>query len=493
MVKKHKSLLATFLISFVLYFRSLFVFFTNDDFFHFVVSKATSLKDFFNFFNLAAPVTGFPNYRPIATQVFYFLDAKLFNLNPLPMHIVLFILFFGIIYFVYRLAQELFPDLKSKPKNQVALTAAFLYAVSATHFGQLYFVATQEIIYGFFFFACVLSFVYLLKKWSLRNLLLSFLFFILCLASKEPAVTLPFVLTLIYLYFRLTKLTKVATKTILYSLAPFFAVLAGYLYMRFFHYGFAKGDSYLWAFEPKRIINSLGWYSLWSLNIPEMLVDFVGPGLKFLPSLFKHYSKEIIPIFVLFGAQIVLLAYSLIKFITVKNGELKTEKGKILAFSGLWFVGTLVPVLFLPIHKFSFYLTVPLFGIAVLIAYLLSVNRQRFATYSFLVIWFSLSVLTLNLTAKTSWITRGEEVSRNVYKFLKSNEKSFSLYNNIVFFDMPQDNTLPWLPTTVVKTSLSDNNFFQVFFSGKYRAWYGKENYPRGEGVYIWARQFLGY
>jgi hypothetical protein len=459
---------------------SLLGFFTNDDFFHFVTARAYNLKDFLNFFNLYYPATGFPNYRPLATQVFYFLDWKFFDLNPLPMHILLFILFFGIIILVYKIAKEL-----TKNEKTAILTTA-LYAVSATHFGQLYFLATQEIIYGFFFFLTVWLFIKYLDRRKTKFIVYSFLSFLLTLASKEPAITLPFVLGLIYLFLIWRDKKKIELKKITTLLSPFFLVLAGYLFMRFFHYGFAKGDSYLWAFVPKRIINSLGWYSLWALNMPEMLVDFVGPGLKFNPNLFRYWPSQIIPIFILFVIQVVLGGYLFLRNLLLSH---KT-KLNIVILGIIWFVGTLVPVLFLPIHKFTFYLTVPLFGVVMTLGYLLS-NLPKWLVYFFLILFFTTSLVSLSLTSRVSWITRGQETAKRIFVHFLMNKEAYS-QKTIVFVDTEKDIALPWSPTETVSVILSKTDFFELFFPGKFKIIYDKEGFDSGN-IHLQTRQFLGY
>ena len=481
---KNKNFLLGFicLIAFLVFSPSLLGFFTNDDFFHFVTSKAYNLKDFLNFFNLYYPATGFPNYRPLATQFFYFLDWKFFNLNPLPMHIFLFILFFGIIILVYKIAERL-----TKSDKTAMLTTA-LYAVSATHFGQLYFLATQEIIYGFFFFLTVRLFIKYLDKKKTVLIVYSFISFLLTLASKEPAITLPFVLGLVYLFVRLRDKKRIEVRKIVVVLIPFFVILAGYLYMRFFHYGFAKGDSYLWAFVPKRIINSLGWYSLWSLNLPEMLVDFVGSGLKFNPNLFRYWSNQIIPIFVLFVSQLTLISYLSVK--GFKKIFLVRKSALTILFCMGWFVGTLVPVLFLPIHKFTFYLTVPLFGVALILGYILS-NSPKWMVYLFLGLYFTTSLISLSLTSDISWITRGQETAKRVYVHFLMNKQAYSR-KTIALTDTQRDGVLPWSPTETVRVILSNSDFFEVFFPGEFKIIYDKEGIAKGD-ITLEARQFLGY
>ena len=481
---KNKNFLLTLicLFAFLMFLPSLFGFFTNDDFFHFITSRAYDLKDFLNFFNLYYPATGFPNYRPLATQVFYFLDWKFFNLNPLPMHILLFILFFGIIGLVYKIAREL-----SKSEKTAILTTA-LYAVSATHFGQLYFLATQEIIYGFFFFLAAWLFIKYLSEEKPKFLVYSFISFLLTLASKEPAVTLPFVLGLIYIFLKWQGRTKIEPGKIVGILVPFFVILSGYLYMRFFHYGFAKGDSYLWTFVPRRIINSLGWYTLWSLNLPEMLVDFVGPGLKFNPNLFRYWSNQIIPILVLFVSQLILIFFLLVKGF---RKQLRLHKAlSLFVFSAIWFVGTLVPVLFLPIHKFTFYLTVPLFGVVLGLGYILSYSPKWLA-YLFLGLYLITSLISLSLSSNVSWITRGEATAKRVYIHFRTNKEAYS-QKTIVLRDTELDAVLPWSPTETVRVILSSSDFFEVFFPGQFRIVYDKDGLAQGD-ITLKARQFLGY
>jgi hypothetical protein len=371
----------------------------------------------------------------------------------------------------------------------VAILTTALYAFSATHFGQLYFLATQEIIYGFFFFLSVWMFLRFLEEGKRKFLIYSFVGFLATLASKEPAVTLPFVLGLVYFFFRVQKLTKLNFRGVILTLTPYFILLATYLYLRFFHYGFAQGDSYLWAFVPKRIINSLGWYTLWSFNLPEMLVDFVGPGLKLNPNLLKYWSSEIIPIFILVVTQICLLVFIVGQ--RFRQLFLNRESRILILFSGLWFIGTLVPVLFLPIHKFTFYLTVPLFGMVLVISHLLINSHKSLTTISFLGLYLLTSLICLSLTSDVSWITRGQATAKRVYNHFLLNREAYS-QKTIILRDTENDAVLPWSPTETVRVILSNSDFFDVFFPGEFKIIYAKEGLAKGD-IVLPARQFLGY
>ncbi len=260
--------------------------------------------------------------------------------------------------------------------------------------------------------------------------------------------------------------------------------------MRISSYGFAQGESYIWDFSP-RVLNTLFWYGLWSLNLPEMLVDFVGPGLKFNPNLLKYWANEIIPIFTLF----VTLLISVFSLVIVNLKRFKKKELFIYLFSFAWFVITLLPVLFLPWHKFTFYLTLPLFGVVFSLAFAIKQSKfPKIAIFTFMAIYFSLSVLTLTLTTKTHWITQGSKTARNVYNYLNENIKE-SRSVKVIFYDTSEDSDLPWSPSEVLKDVLSDDNFFSVFHGGKITPVYlhAEEIEEDVEGIKLPARQFLGY
>jgi len=123
-----------------------------------------------------------------------------------------------------------------------------------------------------------------------------------------------------------------------------------------------------------------------------MFVDFFGPGLHVNPNLFLYWSLQVIPILILFISECVLLIYM---FIKTRN----SKKYIILLFGGLWFLITLLPVAFLPIHKFSYYLTLPLVGMVILISYLVSYQKKIIGCL-FCGVWFAISLVNLNLAYK---------------------------------------------------------------------------------------------
>ena len=482
--KTKRWLTLTVFFSFILFFPSLFTFYTNDDFFFLRISRANSFGDFLNFFRLTAGPEGLGVYRPLTTQAFYFLGNWAFKMNPLSLHIISFITFFALILLIYKLAKTL------GGSEYVGQICAFLYAVSATHFAHLYYLATfQELGLAIFFIISVILFIKFIRQKDIKAYFFSLVSFVVTLLCKETAVVTPFVLFLVYGFMKFNKEATLKIKGFLASSLPFFLILVFYFYMRIFYYGFATGDSYIWEVSS-RVVNTLFWYALWSLNLPEMLVDFVGPGLRINPKLFLFWSNQIIPIFLLFAAMGIML---MILFILLIK-KLKKGKFSIFLFSLLWFTFTLVPVLFLPQHKFTFYLTLPLFGVVFAIAYgLRQSSVKKSFVVAFLAIWSILSFLSLNLTSKTHWITQGAKIARGAYEYFSKYSENMEDPATIEFYDTSEDSQLPWSPTEVVKVALSNDNFFKVFFGSKIALYGGGDRNLETKVVKLRARQFLNY
>jgi len=483
--KKNWQLLLICLVAFVMFFPALTKFFTHDDFYFLKIANVTSFKGFLGFFNPIKDIEGIGVYRPLTLRVYYFLSVELFNLSPLPLRLISFAAFFAVIILVWKLINLLTQNKK------IALLATFLYAVSVTHFGQLYYIgAFQELFLTMLFLGSIISFVKYEtgsdKKFDVKSLITSFVCFVLAIMSKETAVVIPFMIVLTHLFLKFSKRTKVSFKTLVLSTIPYFVVFGIYLIFHFGYFGTISGDSYVWDFSISRSINTLGWYSLWSINLPEMLNDFVGPGIHLNPNLLKYWSKEIIPIFIVFALQLVIVLVSVFNLVRSK-GKAGREKWLVTAFSAIWFVATISPVLFLPVHKFTYYLTLPLVGVVLFLSYLL-INQKSKVYVLFSIFWIVTSILSLRLTIKTNWITQGVNVSERVYEYFKGHKSEFDS-ENIVFVDTPEDTSLPWSPTATVKTLLSDKNFFEVFYPELANSIF----YKGESGVTIKSRQFLGY
>jgi len=480
--------LGTYLMVIVLFFPAIFNFYSHDDFFHYRIAEANSLKEFISFFDLTNAPFGWGYYRPLTTQVLYFLGRTLFNFNPMIMHAVAFLMFFMVVFLVFKLIRAL------SKNNLAAYLGTFFYATSAAHFSHLYSIANQELGHAIFFLSSTLAFINFLEKKKLKYYFLSLLAFVIALTCKEFALMLPIVLALVYFYLTVRKEIKTSFKKFVLSMLPFGLVLSVYLYLHVFDYGLVKGDSYIWDFSPIKALNTLGWYGLWSLSLPKMLAgfDFISPGFGFNLSLFKSWPREVILVLFLF---LIFSGLLLTSFIISLFNKLNRKEMILAGFSLIWFSSTLLPVLFLPWHKFTTYLTIPMIGTAAIIGFLLSKSHSRLLIFLTFAVYVSFSAISLEITRRVDWIGTGPRTAKKVYQYLIENYSDKEEKLIIVFFDTEEDKQLLLLPSNEVKLALSGDNFFAVFFPDKIRVKYGEEADPFEEDkvIRLPARQFVEF
>ena len=436
------------LLSFIIFFPSLNTFYTHDDFFLLRLSNAHSVGDFIGFFNLTKAPEGLGMYRPLAMQSFY-LIARAFDLNPLSLHVVSFITFFGVICLVYKVTDKLTEN------KSISQLAAFFYAVSSSHFSHLYFLGVyQETAVTLFVLLSVLFFIKYLEG-SIWDYVPSLVFFILAMLSKETALVTPVLFILVYFYQKMLGY-KIDFKKFIKALLPIVILLAGYIYMRFNFFGFPEGDSYLIDVSP-RIANTLFWYGLWAFNLPEMLVDFIGPGLRINLAPLLTWKVYILTSLISFA--VILLSAGISKLMILNKDKRIVIH---VLFGLLWFVITLAPVVIYPWHKFSYYLTLPLFGIAFALGYLCILSKSKLIIGLIVLFWMIGSVSNLILFQKTHWIIKGSQISENAYNYFRVINLSGK---SIVFYDTLEDADSPWIPSQTLKNTLSDEDFFEVYFS----------------------------
>lgn len=455
-LKKHPWVFAL-LLGLLLVFPTLTTFFSGDDFFHLKISQANNLQEVGSFFSFYKPSGEFLFYRPLTTQLPNFIFFKLFGLNSTPYHLLGWLLFSLIIYLVYQLAKEISGNKKA------ALWTSFFYGLSASNFTRLAWIAQiQELGFGVNFLAACLFF--------LRNRLgLSLLFFLLALGSKESAVVLPLVL-LVLIFFP----KKIFNKKYFAFFILNFAFLLVYLYFRVFKMGFSAEAHYFTDFSFKTALNTAFWYGLWALSLPELLVDYVSSGLQINPRLWLlhgQYMKPILAFFGLFGLTVLL---------AVIRGWSRINK-RLVGLAGFWFVINLLPHLFSPFHKFSYELTVPLFGIALALALIFAQSKPPRLAPLALGLFFGLSALTNCLTFKTHWSFQRGQIVRRVLDYMaryypQSPEQPLFFYN-----DLPTENAI-WGVSRQIDQGLFGSYALRLFYQKPELVVYFEDDSPPPAG-----------
>lgn len=439
--------------SLLLFSPALFNFFSSDDWFHLRISQIGNFRDFFSFFSFLPNQHSAAFYRPLSTQVFFFIFQKLFGLNAWPYYLFVFFVFGLSLWLVYCLAKLVF-----KNERQFLLALLF-YSFSVTHFTRLYFLsAFQEILMTVFILLAILTY---LKKPSWKTNTLTVLYFVLALLSKETAVVLPLILIL-FGWFKKRFQWK--------RLIPFFIILLLYLYFRFSHFGLVSGDSYLWNFSPKKFINTFFWYGLWSFGAPELLVDYVSSGFRILPRFFTDFplwSKIVLS----------LIGFALISFITLFAVHFKKISYKrLILFLGI-FILALLPVLFLPWHKFTLELTLAMVGFSFLLAEV-CLNKRSWLTTLFIVLFLILNLSMNILTYQSHYTVARSRIAKKVYQYFIINYPQYPKDNYFEFVNNQKIENKIWGLSKQVAFAMGDDNFFQVlYYNHQIKVFY--EDFPK--------------
>lgn len=371
----------------ILFAPTLLNFFSADDWFHLRLAQIGDISEFLNFFSFSATSQSASFYRPLSTQVFFFIFHSLFGLNAFFYYLFGLLLFVLILFQLKNLVLVLFPKISP-------ITTIVIYGFSVTNFTRLYFLsAYQELFLSLF---ALLALNAHLRSQGKQTLL----FFVLALSSKETAVVIPGLILLIDLYQGKLKLSKYL---------PTFLLTTIYLYLRLFHFGLAEGDTYIWDFSPKMALNTLMWYTLWSFGAPELLVDYIGGGLKPIPRFYTDYP--FFSYFILFFLSVLLVSFAFHIFRSLKKNLRQY------LFTGLFFVIPLLPVLFLPHHKFTLELGLPLVGFSLLFALVTNSTKGKWGTL--LLGLFLILNLSMNyLTYTRHYSVNRSRLSRRLYDYL---------------------------------------------------------------------------
>jgi len=372
-LRKYWPLLIIYASVLVLYFPVLNTYFSGDDFFAFRASITDgSLQQFLNFFKaFPIEVKGYAFYRPIFREVLHYSFYSLFGLNHIPLRILLFMIHFANIALVYLFFEKLFK------KPFISFFTALFFGIAAANVGTLYYMAGGLEVSGATFF--VLSTILLYWEY---------------LSTKN----IKFKLLLVGIVFVRQK--RIRIKQLIISLMPYFLLALLLFYVNIFMIGYSAGElQYKPVISIGVLANSLSWYAGWAFGLPEMLLDFVRPGLTLNPNLMKYwgdYFNIIFPSFFVSSGILFLFSAN-----TLKNKVLKDRR---FWFLLLWFPLALAPVLLLPQHKQTHYLVLalPAFwgAVFVIVDINLSKIRKKYLKHAkALVSLFMISLIVLSIAS----------------------------------------------------------------------------------------------
>jgi len=407
-------------------------FFGGDDWFLLRVAQIHHLPEFINFFSFGHTAQSTSFYRPLPQQLFLFIFSKSFGLNAAPFHVFVLVCF-GI---SLSLLYQFFGLLKLSKSSR--LTGTFIYALTAANFARIYFLsAFQDVLLPLFALAALISFLN-------NRRIMTALFTILALTSKETAIVLP-LLFVVSSYFIDRKINwqNVIISTFITGL---------YIVFRYSLFGFPVGDTYIWDFSFYKSLNTLFWYILWSFGVPEFFVDYIGPGLIPIARFWKDYPLVGPAIFLATAIMIFLLLQQILHY---------KRPPKLLIMGILIFTISLIPVSFMPTHKFTHALSVPLIGFSISVSYLLHQGR---AAKPFLCIYLIVNLVSQNYLYTRHYSVNRSRVSQKVYQLFTDRYPRPPGNQQFVFIG-PQNKQLA--------LALSKSDFFRVFYNdNNYQVYY---------------------
>ena len=427
--------LLLFLTMTIFYWPSFTNFFYGDDFYNVILGRADNLTEVINFFNLVKAPENFPFYRPLAIQFYFWLNHKIFGLNVVGYHLINFSFFLFSLILVYVLVKKII--------NNVIINylVVFFYAFSNSHFYRLYFLAQfQEIGLTVLYLSTIIFYIAYIRTKKYKDYFFTLLFFVLGLMTKETAFTLlGIIFGIDWLFLNKYKNFFAWFKKRFFIWLPMILINAVYLFFRLVFFGIAKTNEYQFVFKLKSIFNNLLWYFLWSLGVPE---DFVNQRIfdrTYLinPGLFTEFRQEGTITAILFSFFIALSIVAAILFIKGRKTKINKNLFRIIIYAFAWFLLTLSFVLFFPFHKFAYSVTLPLLGIALILA-IITANLYKVSKLLFFTIlsFYLIANMSANYFAlKNHWTVQRAVLARSIWQYFKDNYSQINEETQVYFYD----------------------------------------------------------
>lgn len=300
------------------------------------------------------------DYRPVTTTSFA-IEYGVFGQNPFVSHLINLLLYFITIWLIFCLLLKLFEDYKNK--FDIAFITAFIFLIHPIHSEVVNNLKCRDELLAFLFGLSSLWYsLEAIKKPSIKNIILIFLFLLLGLLSKRNAILFFAVIPLCYIIFR-----KVNIKLILSSA---FSIVFIYYLTAFIRSRLVteKPVRFFYHFENPLYTDHVGFFHKIIVAIKTL-----GFYIKFhiIPYPFRNYYG-----FNTFDVTSSINVYFFIGlgFLAGSVYFIYKQKNKILTFSVLLFLGLIAPFLNVGTpapgilgERFAYFAS---FGFALIVAYI---------------------------------------------------------------------------------------------------------------------------
>ncbi len=355
------------ILSVIVFRKSFFVFFAQDDFV--MIMQFSHNKVLTDLLNVFGPPQ-ISHWRPI-DNLYYFIAGNIFNKNYFAYHILTFLLHISSAFFIYKIA------LRFINNKFASISAGIIYAIHPAFFISFFWISGGATVIGFFFF--ILSFyLHLLGKQKI-----SIIAYFLSLLASEAMVAGVF----IFIFYRYLYKSKGKNDV---QWLIYLAITALFLIFRYlFLTPKTSAETYSIEFNYK-IFSSVKFYLLQILSYTN-----ISHGLLFSSAIF---------------VWIVLLAIFLIR---------SKNYFKFIFFLSILFSG-LLPFILLPNHLSSHYMNISIFGFCLLVALAVNSLKTKAVIY-FVSIFILLSFISVDKTYNNNWVISRSKISK---QYIESIEKS---------------------------------------------------------------------
>lgn len=310
-------------------------------------------------------------YRP-AQILTYALDYSIWKLKPFGYHLTNILLHAINSYLLYIMLIALFAS------SRLALASSLLYCVCPIHLSAVAYISGRaDILAGIFMLASIIKFLKWANYREKKQYIVSIIFFLLALLSRESALLLPFLIIL-------TLFVAPKTKAIIFSISGFFIIEILYIINRVFIFGsleWPQGMPVSFSFMATNAINVLEKYVILFIFPWPLYPMRVTPFINSLPI----YSV------------ILFLSLALLVIILILN-----DKKRIALFSFLWVVLTFMPLLkliyFFPAMGLTMaenWMYIVSMGFFIIASYIIIYKLAKFQKILFFCIFLFYSGLTI--------------------------------------------------------------------------------------------------
>ena len=385
------------ILPWITYFNTLNNEFVFDDLI--LIQSNETLPSLKNIYNIITVTTQEHSYRPVRA-LSYAIDYHFSGFNPFSYHIS------NIVYHIINCFLVYLITLSLLSNRATAFFAAILFAVHPVHTDSVTYIAgRRDILFTLFYLIGLYTFIKYRKTQRHYFLLFSMTAYLLSIGSKEMGVTLPAIFLIYDLInnlphetkkFRSQDITKALKKIWIqskYFYSIFFMGALAFIYYKIFINSPSQqkeyyGDSVLVTF----------------LTVGKIIVHYI-KLLLFPVNLIADYSYDAFPLASSFFEWSTLFSFILLFLILCIILKM-LSKNRWIAFGGIWFFITLLPVChIIPHHELlaEHYLYLPSYGFCLIAALLftsqLENNRHSAFIYFSLfciIVLFSLRIIDRN-------------------------------------------------------------------------------------------------